>query len=64
MVLTAGTRPGWVRKQRVLTDRVDARQVVVDDSRHLMMLDRPDLVADAVLAVGQPDPTPEEESRP
>ena len=26
----------------------DARQVVVDDSRHLMMLDRPDVIADAI----------------
>jgi pimeloyl-ACP methyl ester carboxylesterase len=51
LVLTAGSRPGWVRKQRVLAHRLDARQVVVDDSRHLMMVDRPDLVADAVLAL-------------
>ncbi|MGI3786121.1 MAG: alpha/beta fold hydrolase [Janthinobacterium lividum] len=49
LVLTAGTRPGWVRKQRVLAHRIGARQVVVDDSRHLMMVDRPDVVADAVL---------------
>lgn len=51
LVLTAGTRTGWVRKQRVLADRLGARQVVVDDSRHLMMVDRPDVVADAVLAM-------------
>lgn len=51
VVLTAGSRPGWVRKQRVLAHRLGARQVVVDDSRHLMMVDRPDLVADAVLAL-------------
>jgi len=51
LVLTAGSRPGWVRKQRVLAHRLDARQVVVDDSRHLMMVDRPDLVADAVLSL-------------
>ena len=58
-MLTAGTRAGWVRKQRVLADRVGARQVVVDDSRHLMMVDRPDLVADAVRALlREPDARP------
>jgi pimeloyl-ACP methyl ester carboxylesterase len=51
VVLTAGSRAGWVRKQRVLAHRLGARQVVVDDSRHLMMVDRPDAVADAVLAL-------------
>ncbi|GAA3569735.1 alpha/beta hydrolase [Microlunatus spumicola] len=51
VVLTAGTRAGWVRKQRVLAHRVGARQVVVDDSRHLMMVDRPDAVADAVVGL-------------
>jgi poly(3-hydroxyoctanoate) depolymerase len=50
-VLTAGSRAGWVRKQRVLAHRLGARQVVVDESRHLMMLDRPDAVADAVVAL-------------
>jgi pimeloyl-ACP methyl ester carboxylesterase len=58
VVLTAGTRAGWVRKQRVLAHRLGARQVVVDDSRHLMMLDRPDAVADAILAL-----LPEQERR-
>lgn len=59
LVLTAGTRAGWVRKQRVLTHRLGARQVVVDDSRHLMMVDRPDLVADAVLSLlGEPPGEP------
>ena len=51
VVLTAGNRAGWVRKQRVLAHRLGARQVVVDDSRHLMMLDRPDAVADAILGL-------------
>ena len=51
VVLTAGNRAGWVRKQRVLAHRVGARQVVVDDSRHLVMVDRPDAVADAVLGL-------------
>lgn len=51
LVLTADTRAGWVRKQRVLAHRLDARQVVVDRSRHLMMVDRPDAVADAVVSL-------------
>ena len=51
VVLTAGRRSGWVRKQRVLAHRTGARHVVVDDSRHLMMVDRPDAVADAVLGL-------------
>ena len=51
LVLTAGTRAGWVRKQRVLADRILARQVVVDDSLHLMMVDRPDVVTDAILSL-------------
>jgi pimeloyl-ACP methyl ester carboxylesterase len=60
VVLTAGTRTGWVRKQRVLAHRLGARQVVVDQSRHLMMLDRPDAVADAILGLlpeGERQPT-------
>jgi pimeloyl-ACP methyl ester carboxylesterase len=59
VVLTAGTRAGWLRKQRLLAHRIGARQVVVDDSRHLMMVDRPDAVADAVLAL-----LPEQERQP
>ena len=56
IVLTAGSRPGWVLKQRLLAERIGARHVVVDDSRHLMMVDRPDVVADAVLSlVGERD---------
>ncbi len=51
VVLTAGSRAGWVRKQQVLADRLGGRHVVVDDSRHLMMVDRPDVVADAVLSL-------------
>jgi pimeloyl-ACP methyl ester carboxylesterase len=61
VVLTAGTRAGWVRKQRVLTHRLGARHVVVHDSRHLMMVDRPDAVADAVVSLlpGAERPTDE-----
>ncbi|SDU82787.1 Pimeloyl-ACP methyl ester carboxylesterase [Microlunatus sagamiharensis] len=51
VVLTAGSRAAWVRKQRVLAHRVGGRQVVVERSRHLMMLDRPDVVAEAVLGL-------------
>ncbi len=51
VVLTAGSRSAWVRKQRVLAERVGGRHVVVDRCRHLMMVDRPDAVADAVLGL-------------
>jgi len=74
LVLTAGSRAAWVRKQRVLAHRLGARQVVVDDSRHLMMVDRPDLVAESVLALlastearspePHPDPEPDRGSTP
>ena len=50
-MLTAGSRAAWVRKQRVLAHRVGGRQVVVDQSRHLMMVDRPDAVAEAVVGL-------------
>ena len=59
VVLTAGSRAAWVRKQRVLAHRVGGRQVVADQSRHLMMVDRPDAVADAVLGL-----LPEAERQP
>ncbi len=42
---------GWVRRQASLAELLGARQTVVGDSRHLMMIDRPDLVADAILAL-------------
>ena len=51
VVLTAGSRAAWVRKQRVLAHRVGGRQVVVERSRHLMMVDRPDVVAEAVFGL-------------
>lgn len=53
VVLTAARDGGarWVAKQRKLAELLAARQVVVDDSRHLMMLDRPDVVAHTVLEV-------------
>ena len=38
----------WVADQRRLAELLQARQVVIDDSRHLIMLDRPDVVVDAI----------------
>jgi len=48
IVLTAGTSKRWVARQARLADVLSARQVVVADSRHLIMIDRPDVVAEAV----------------
>jgi pimeloyl-ACP methyl ester carboxylesterase len=50
-VLTAGGEGGrrWVDVQGWLTELLDGRQTVVPDSRHLMMNDRPDVIAAAVL---------------
>lgn len=38
----------WVHQQERLARLLGARQVVVPGSKHLMMLDRPDAIADAV----------------
>lgn len=53
VVLTAAGDGGasWVGDQRRLADLLGARQVVVEDSRHLIMLDSPQRVVDAVRAV-------------
>lgn len=53
VVLTAAGDGGqsWVGAQAELARLLRGRQVVVEDSRHLIMLDRPDLVAEAVRAV-------------
>lgn len=53
VVLTAAGDGGasWVADQRRLAELLGAAQVVADDSRHLIMIDRPDLVAEAVTAV-------------
>lgn len=52
VVLTAGQGgEQWVTDQSRLAQLLKGRQVVVQDSRHLIMIDRPDLVADAVRAV-------------
>ena len=52
VVLTAAGDGGeqWVGDQRRLAELLGGRQVVVEDSRHLMMVDRADVVADAVRA--------------
>ncbi|MFI8516671.1 alpha/beta fold hydrolase [Streptomyces sp. NPDC085481] len=43
----------WERRQRALARRLGARYEAAEPSGHLVMLDRPDLVAGAVLRVGQ-----------
>jgi pimeloyl-ACP methyl ester carboxylesterase len=50
IVLTAAERRSgrWIAKQAQLAEILNARQVVVEDSRHLIMIDRPDVVAEAV----------------
>ena len=50
VVLTAAGGGGsrWVAHQQRLADLLQARHVVIDDSRHLIMLDRPDVVVGAV----------------
>jgi pimeloyl-ACP methyl ester carboxylesterase len=50
IVLTAaaGSGPRWIAKQARLCALLNAQHVVVDDSHHLMMIDRPDVVATAV----------------
>lgn len=49
-VLTAAGDGGasWVRAQAWLAEQLGGRHIIVADSRHLMMIDRPDVVADAV----------------
>jgi pimeloyl-ACP methyl ester carboxylesterase len=53
VVLTAAGDGGksWVEDQRRLAELLGARQVVPEDSRHLMMIDRPDAIAEAVRSV-------------
>jgi pimeloyl-ACP methyl ester carboxylesterase len=47
----AGGRPRWIAKQARLAALLNARQVVVADSRHLIMIDRPDVLGEAVRAL-------------
>jgi len=53
IVLTAaaGGRTRWIAKQARLAALLNARQVVVADSRHLIMIDRPDVLDEAVRAL-------------
>lgn len=53
VVLTAAADGGrqWVEDQRRLATLLSGRQVVSHESRHLMMLDQPDLVVEAVTSV-------------
>lgn len=62
VVLTAAGDGGrsWVADQRRLAELLSGRQVVVEDSRHLMMIDRPDVVADAVRSVITAKETPDD----
>ena len=53
IVLTAaaGGRTRWIAKQARLATLLDARQVVVAVSHHLIMIDRPDVLDEAVRAL-------------
>jgi pimeloyl-ACP methyl ester carboxylesterase len=51
VVVTAGNRRRWIRKQARLAGLLGGRQVVAADAHHLVMMDRPDLIADAVREV-------------
>ena len=51
VVVTAGRSRRWIRKQARLAALLGGRQVVAADAHHLVMMDRPDLVADAVREV-------------
>jgi pimeloyl-ACP methyl ester carboxylesterase len=47
----AGRGARWIADQAGLATLLKARQIVVADSRHLIMIDRPDVVAKAVRAL-------------
>jgi D-aminopeptidase len=51
LTAAAGGRTRWIAKQARLATLLDARQVVVADSHHLIMIDRPDVLDEAVRAV-------------
>jgi pimeloyl-ACP methyl ester carboxylesterase len=53
VVLTAAEKGGarWIAMQAGLAEMLKAAQIVVEDSRHLIMIDRPDVVAQAVRAL-------------
>ncbi|OYO20952.1 poly(3-hydroxyalkanoate) depolymerase [Enemella dayhoffiae] len=54
LVLTAADPGGerdWLSRQRRLARLLEGRHLVVEHSRHLMMIDRPDAISDAVEAL-------------
>jgi poly(3-hydroxyoctanoate) depolymerase len=53
ILLTAAEKGGarWIAKQAELAELLKAAHIVVEDSRHLIMIDRPDVVAQAVRAL-------------
>lgn len=51
VLVTAGDDADWIASQARYARLIDARQVVVEGSRHLMMLDCPEVLVDAVAAV-------------
>nr|WP_275588514.1 alpha/beta hydrolase [Microlunatus panaciterrae] len=55
VVLTAAGDGGerWVVDQHRLSVLLAARQIVLEDARHLVMIDRPDAVVAAVRSIGQ-----------
>lgn len=59
LVLTAADQsvePDWPARQRRLARLLAGRQILVDGSDHLMMIDRPDVIADAIGALSDPGP--------
>jgi pimeloyl-ACP methyl ester carboxylesterase len=50
VMLTAAEKGGarWIAKQAQLAKLLKAHQMIVEDSRHLIMIDRPDVVAQVV----------------
>jgi pimeloyl-ACP methyl ester carboxylesterase len=60
VVLTATGDGGaqWAEDQRRLADLLGGQQVVVPESRHLMMIDQPDLVVEAVRSLRTPTAKP------
>ncbi len=58
LVLTAAGDGGssWVALQARLSRLLGARQVVIENSKHLVMIDRPDLVAEAATALSRDAP--------
>lgn len=48
VMLTAGRDEAWIASQARYAELLGGRQVVVEESKHLMMLDCPDVIVDAV----------------